>query len=316
MGKWWALVLSACLALALGLSLPAGATAATPTLAPPAVVNAKVSGCSTAAPKHVRECRRLARNVLGHRCRHYPASHNNENTLEALERAWRKGVGCESDTTRIAADDGTPHRGVNVIFHDMDRLTRNTTAESRAEAGVPDDAVIGEVTLAQFRILRTTGGERMPTLKRFVRFASRHRVPTMIELKWVPADPAEVAGWVRRFGGERYVSFYQRPLTASGPHPCSLSGARALIAQGLTVGVKGNQGCDLDPAVLAADGFSFLVVHTREITPASVQAAHRAGLRIGNSNSKWPSQWRKLVRTGADFAIAPRPAALKRWLLR
>ena len=254
--------------------------------------------------------------MFGHRCREYPADRTNENTILALRAAGRAGVGCESDTPRIAGDDGTPAAGISVIYHDMNQLTRVTSAESRAEAGVPDDATIRDVTLHQFSLLRTKGGEALPTLRQFIRSASRHQIPTMIELKWTPAHPENVARLVRRFGGGPFISFYQQPQRVDGPHPCSLRGARALISAGLRVGIKQRAGCPMSMEDIAAGGFSFVAADIGDVTRARVREAHSVGLLLGNKSSRLPRHWEQLVRARADFAIAPRPAAMKRWLLR
>jgi hypothetical protein len=278
--------------------------------------SARATGCSTTMPRQVRQCRKLARHVFGHRCRQYPEDRTNENTLRSLREAHLNGVGCESDTPRIASDDGTPSAGRSVIFHDLNQLTRVTSAESRTLAGVPDDATIAEVTLRQFRLLRTKGGEPLPTLRQFIRFAARHQVPAMIELKWTPADPAQVAALVRQFGGQRFVSFYQEPQPADGPHPCDLNGSQAFIAEGLRVGVKQLDACPMRLSDLAAAGYSFIAADGDKITRARVRRAHALGLSIGNQNSGRATDWVHLVRTRADFAIAPRPGAMKRWLMR
>jgi hypothetical protein len=253
--------------------------------------------------------------VFGHRCREYAPHRTNENTIAALREVGAKSLGCESDTPRIAGDDGAPAQGASVIYHDLNQLTRVTSKASRAAAGIPTDATIADVTRDEFTLLRTKGGEPLPTLRQFIRYASRHRIQVLVELKGIPAQPEQVARWVRKYKGEAFVSFYQKPKDVRGPRPCDLSGAAAFIEAGSRVGLKEDAECPWSPERLAADGFAFVAVKMSSLRRATVRAAHRAGLLIGNQNAGKPRHWAQLVRTGADFSVAPHPGRMKRWLL-
>src|SRR5687768_3985738 len=118
--------------------VPATAVGASPSRLPAATAE----GCSTTLPNRTGRCAALAGHVFGHRCREYSPDRTNENTIAALREVGAKSLGCESDTPRIAGDDGASAEGASVIFHDLNQLTRVTSKASRAAAGIPTDATI------------------------------------------------------------------------------------------------------------------------------------------------------------------------------
>lgn len=248
--------------------------------------------------------------LVGHRAAEGPKSGTNENTLLALETDYKLGVGCETDSWRLAANDGTPNKGISVIFHDQ-TLGRVVSASSLRQAGLTAQTKIGDVTYQQFSLLRTKGGQPLPTLQQWIQRTGELKVSCMIEIKFTPGNLSEVAGWVRDYSAP--VSFYARPQDPNSQYPCYQTSASAMIKVGLKVGLKYNTKCPMTIDEISAFGYSYVTISPSKITKTFVKKAHAAGLKVGNYNSKSKKTWKKLVEAGSDFIIAGNVSTLNKW---
>jgi hypothetical protein len=280
-------------------------------MVPGPAVAATTSACAQAVPVHRANC--LSILGVGHRGKLYLPDSTNENTLAALRVDYLLGAGCESDTWRLAADDGTPNQGASVILHD-DELGRVVSAGSLAAAGLTASTTIGHVTRAKFDMLRTKGGEPLPTLYTWIKYASRHRVNCKIEVKWPVADAVKVRAWIAAYNGYRYISFYAKPRSFPAGSPCSLDRLTPLREAGVRVGVKTSKDCFMYLSSMHNQGYTFVAANQGQLTAAYIARAHRYGLKVGNKSSGSRTLWANLVRRDADYIIAPYPRTLMRWL--
>lgn len=272
-------------------------------------------GLVSPADASLSECQRIVNRT--HRCGtviavgHRAVEGLNENTLHALRRDHRLGVWFETDTWRLAADDGTPRQGISVINHDS-TFGRTVSADSLAAAGITGRTKVWEVTYDQFRMLRTKGGQPLATLKQWIRHAGRWHVHGDIEIDYRPGDPAQVANWVRRFNAP--VTFYAAARAPTSNYPCSQTAAHVMLDEGMKVGLKYYGRCRMTPRQIANFGYSYVVHRPRSLTRHWVRRAHAVGLKVGNSDSGALRMWARLVDVGVDFIIAPHPGQLTRWL--
>lgn len=268
--------------------------------------------CAIALGALRRRC--LLVSPLGHRGQEYPPARTNENTIFALAFDGQVGAGCETDTWRLAGDDGTPNQGISVIFHDSTTISRVVSARSMNAAGVDPKAVIGQVTRRQFEMLRTKGGQPLPTLQEWIRYAALHHIPCSVEIKWGPASAEEVANWIQRYNGTRLISFNQRPQAATSKWSCSLSDLDRMRDAGIRTALKTAADCPLDLQAIHDRGYQDVIADQQLLTAAYINRAHALGLRVGNKLSDAPSIWRLLLRRNINFLIAAHPRALVRWL--
>ena len=265
------------------------------------------SACQGAIASHSQDqCDRVK--AIGHRAAAGPTTGTNENTIWALRKDHRFGAGCETDTWRLADADGHRSAGPSVIFHDQ-TLNRVVSSASLAAAKLSPETLISDVTNTQRKLLRTKGGEPIPTLKTWLRYAGRWHVPCKVEIKYPPGSPRAVARWVHRFNAP--ATFYGAP-GVSGSTTCSQQGVLSMLTVGLKVGLKYNPVCPMSMEQIAGTGYSYVSVIRP--TATQVQHAHAHGLRIGTSTGQDPDYWATLVEMGADFIIAPHPGALTTWL--
>lgn len=257
------------------------------------------------AAHHRSECQKtVARSascstvqVFGHRGRHWRHA-TNENTLLAFDQDRKLHTSFEADAWVLA--DGRA-----VVFHDQ-TLGRVVDPFSMP-AGVSSHTKITDLTTAQFRQLRTKGGQPLLTLKHLIRFAGRRGVSGMIENKYALLDPAQVSGWIKQFHAP--VVIYQTPKCHEGQPD-----RPTFLDYGIAVGAKYLGSCMPTPEQLAAAGFTFVITREDQITAAYVDAAHAAGLKVGNFDSGKPDVWARLVSAGADYLLAPHPGKARAWL--
>lgn len=283
---------------------------------------AGLSACEkTFAGKPVLQKRCKKIEYVGHRGRHYEASTTNENTLKALAYDKSIGAGCETDTWPLASDTGVQAKGVGVILHD-ETLKRTVSAESIAAAGLTPDTKIEDVTFAQFKILRTKGGEPLPTLKEWVTYTAQNKIACRIEIKWGSSDSEmrTLGKIIRDNSANAYVSFYGTP---NKDQKCSTIALDRILDDSqmddIVVGLKQPAYCPKLPQYLAARGFSYVTVtqaalNKVQTAPNLVSTYHRVGLKVGNNNSGGASQWANDVKANVDFIISGNPGALKKWL--
>jgi glycerophosphoryl diester phosphodiesterase len=236
--------------------------------------------------------------VVGHRAHEGP----NENTLQALRFDARHHVRFETDTWVLK--DGT-----SVIVHDVNGC--RTVDHDTYPAGVPCTTKWRDLTTAQFDVLRTKGDDPqpLPHLEEWIRVAGQLHVRGMIEVKWVPRDPAQVMSWVRAYDAP--VTFYGAPHLWNGR--CLQTSMTAMRAAGARVGLKASGPCGSSVSVADAATFGYRYI-IGPVTAEGVAAAHGYGMRVGNFNSGRPKTWRQLRDLGADFILTPTPLRTKRWL--
>jgi len=268
------------------------------------------SSCQEAIASHDQaQCNRVK--VFGHRGAEGPASGTNENTLRALHKDHRLKVGCETDTWRLASDSGEFATGVSVIFHDP-TLGRVVSTDSLARAGLTPTTQVNGVTLEQFRMLRTKGGEPLPTLRQWIRYSGKWQVRCKVEVKNAPRNPARVAGWVTKYRAP--ATFYGSPWSA-GLTQCSQNAVLSMLAVGEIVGLKYNANCPMTMAQIAQAGYSYTTLPSlASLTKTAVADAHAQGLAIGVSSGSDRTAWTQLVEAGVNFIIVGHPGALKKWL--
>jgi glycerophosphoryl diester phosphodiesterase len=245
--------------------------------------------------KYTARCAEIE--VYGHRGRHWRTA-TNENTLVAFKQDAQVGASFEADAWVLS--DGTA-----VIFHDK-RLGRVVDRDSMPP-GVTARTTITSLTTAQFRQLRTKGGQPLMTLERLLKFSGRRSITGMIENKYTLLDPVQVSDWVTQFHAP--VVFYQTPKCREG-----VAERPEFLDYGMTVGAKYIGACAPSPQVLAEAGFSFLITHEDAITPEYVADAHSHGLEVGNFNSGKTDVWTRLVAAGADYLLVPHPGKAEKWL--
>lgn len=274
---------------------------------------AKKSECQKTV-KHPAQCAKVA--ATGHRAREY-AGRVSENTMLAFQEAYKHGVGVETDTWRLADDNGNPNQGISVIFHD-NNLCPVVTEASLKSAGLLGckDAngkyyTMGVVTYAQFKKFRTKGGQPLITADRAIKYCARHKMPCMIEIKYGPKDPVAFANLIKAEKGLPYVSVYQKPVESQG---CSTNAVDTLRDLGITSGIKYDETstCLMDITDFAK--YKFVSMHMGILTPEYVSELHAAGLKVGNMVARTKADWGTLVDSKVDYIIAPHPAQLDKWL--
>lgn len=240
---------------------------------------------------------------VGHRAAEGPASGTNENTLWALARDRRAHAQCETDTWQLKS-------GQMVMHHDP--TIRRVVDPATMPAGVSPSSRVTDLTLTQWRVLRTKGGKRLPTLHSWIRHSGTWHVRCMIELKTMPSHPATIMQWIQRYGA--HDSFYATP--AVGGPGCNADAVQAMRQVGATIGLKYPKTClsrvTLDQIV--ADGYSYVTYRTSMLTESLVMADHAVGLRVGSSRTPHPRGWSRCVSNHVDFIISPDPEALRTWL--
>jgi glycerophosphoryl diester phosphodiesterase len=235
--------------------------------------------------------------VVGHRA-HETAD---ENTLQALRFDAKHGVQFETDTW-VTED------GVSIIVHDSDGC--RTIDHSTYPPGVACTTKWRDLTYAQVEQMRTKLGHKIPTIWDWIEVAGRRQVAGMIEVKWIPHNPAGVMRYVRMFNAP--VSFYLTPKSYNGK--CIQASAQKMRDAGAVIGLKMTGPCADAVSLRDAATFGYSYVIGRIGEPGFIDTAHSLGLKVGNFNSGRPKTWRQLRDMGADYILTPTPVATKRWL--
>lgn len=240
--------------------------------------------------------------IFGHRGRQWKTN-TNENTGPAFEADLKHGTGFESDAWVLR--DGRP-----VIFHDL-HLARVIDPAS-FPPGVNGQSEITSLNTAQFRALRTKGGQPLWTVKHLIRWAGRHHVTGMIENKYAMLPPETTAAWIHHWKAPVWIYQTQKcTRTDDGKlrviHP-------EIAAYGIRVGAKYLGGCRATPEQLAEGGYSFVIGAADMLTSAYNNTAHRYGLETGNFDSGQREVWTRLTNAGVDYLLVPHVARAARWL--
>ncbi|MCA9324766.1 hypothetical protein KDA23_01715 [Candidatus Saccharibacteria bacterium] len=278
-------------------------------------------------PWLAKRCRTTS--VVSHRAKYTSSSTTNENTMKALKFDGKIGVGCETDTWRLASDDGAEAQGRSVIFHDT-TIGRVVTDESIAaardatgasEADLNPQTKMSMVTYAQFTYFRTTGGEPLPTLKQWVNYAANNKIPCNIEIKWKPSD-AELIATVTKLRATKMlkkITFWNAPTTN---HACSTANMEEIIDNpdllGIVVGFKQTSECPLSPQDIHDKGYGYTTLPgglTLSERKNFVKQVHDLGMTAGSPVSLDKiAGWKQNITAKVDYIMTNKPKALRDWL--
>jgi hypothetical protein len=192
-----------------------------------------------------------------------------------------------------------------VIFHD-DRLGRVVDHDSLARNGLTPETTVGQVTWGTWQKLVTKGGEHLTDLQTWLKKMGRWHVPCMIEVKYLPVNPAQVVGWVSKYHAP--ASFYALPIHDCGQHAMSV-----MKAAGARIGLKYNHRCPMSPSQIASFGYDY-VITSADMSRKYVNSLHSVGVEIGCYNARIEKLWPRMVDAGYDRMIVPRPGKAERWL--
>lgn len=224
-----------------------------------------------------------------------------QNTLAALEAAWRAGADSIEIDLQLSAD------GAAVVIHD-----------DTVDATTDGSGAVHDLDLVELRRLDAGSwfspaytGQRVPTFAEVTAFlVARRGIDLLLELKgdW-PADGVRgVVGAIREAGlGDRVIvqSFSTTTVAV-------LADVAPDLRRGLLVGEAGEGLLELCAAlgVMACNPHGELLRTHPELLPA----LHGAGLQVMVWTANEPEQWAALTAAGVDAIITDRPDALRGWL--
>jgi glycerophosphoryl diester phosphodiesterase len=240
--------------------------------------------------------------AVGHRFREYSSSKTNEDTLKALKYIRAHGVRNFETDVWMSVD------GHDFVWHDA-TWARVASPASLKKAGLDPHSPVSQATWAQIKLVRTKGGQPVPSLRTIEKYAVQHHMLGKFELKWGLNDPAAEYKYVKSIGNPHYVTFYQVPHAET----CAVDAVAAAHQAGFRVGLAQDVSCKMTDAFFAAH-YRYVELALSSITPAHVKHLHKLGVIVGNRDSATKSSWNKLVHAKVDFIIAPSPTALRKWL--
>jgi glycerophosphoryl diester phosphodiesterase len=229
-----------------------------------------------------------------------------ENTIRALRADRRQGADFETDVWNLASRAGVPNAGPPVVIHDP---TLARTVDPATLHGLSPDTKIGDVTPQQWALLRTNAGQPLPRLHTWLYDAARWGVCGMVQVKYTPNDPDQVAAWASR---SPCISFYGSPHLYNGV--CLQTGMEAMKTAGMTIGLKADPACPSTLSEDAAFGYSYVI--GGDNSPSGVAQAHALGLKVGNYDTADRQRWAELVDAKVDYLLVPRTIKLEQWLGR
>ena len=240
-----------------------------------------------------------------------------ENTIPAFQYAIEQGVDAPEMDMAVTKDN------VIVISHDP-------ILEPPVCTGPVATAVIHQLTLAEvrqwdcgavrnprFATQQTIPGTRIPTLDDVFQLAGRGTFDYNIETKSFPDKPEYtpppeefarmVLAQVRKYRLEKRIilqSFDFRTLVAM----------RKLAPEIRLSALTETDPRDF-PAIAAEAGKAEIVSpEFHLVTPAKVEAAHRAGLQVVPWTANTPADWDRLIQAKVDAIITDDPAELIAYL--
>jgi glycerophosphoryl diester phosphodiesterase len=207
-----------------------------------------------------------------------------ENTIKALDRALNAG----SEQIEFDVHFTKDHRPV--LMHDP-LVDRTTTGTGR----------ISDMTLAQFRELRTTDAQRPPTLAAALELVQGRAEEVLVELKEVPdaQDLRSLERDYRRFRAYRWASL----MSFSRP---ALEAVRSIPAR------KGLLTTTAPPLTLARK-FSFAGVRYDNLTEALTREYLDYGVAVYAWTPNDRSAWKRLTDYGVDRIITNETSAYLAW---
>jgi len=223
------------------------------------------------------------------------SGHAPENTLAAFERAVELGAGFIETDLHLTRDARF------VAIHDR-TLERTTNGNGS----------VNDFTLAQLRELeagvwydRKYMGERMPAVEEILAFARKHDVVFYLELKYEAAWGMHHA----LVGALRNPDDAARTIVISFD-PATLSALRKLDATIMTGLLVEESGMDWVKTALEV-GARQICPRSTLITPAFVDAAHRADLHVATWTVNDPDEMRSVIAAGADGVMTDFPDRLR-----
>lgn len=224
-----------------------------------------------------------------------------QNTLVALEAAWRAGADAVEIDVQLTADRQM------VVIHD-----------DTVDATTDGHGAVADLTLAELRALDAGSwfsplyaGARVPTLEEVLAFVATHPgADLLLELKdaWTPADAALVTGAVDAAGlADRVVvqSFWPGTVAALrevAPH----------LPRGLLVWEEHPEAVALAPGLGVVCVNPSVAMVTQD--PGLVARLHAQGLRVmvwtANAQAEWSALLAADDGAGVDAIITDRPDRL------
>lgn len=224
-----------------------------------------------------------------------------QNTLAALEAAWRAGADSIEIDIQHSAD------GVAVVIHD-----------DTVDATTDGSGAVNDLDLVELRRLDAGSwfspayaGQRVPTFAEVIAFLTARRgIDLLLELKgdW-PADAARGVGEAIREAGLEGRVIAQSFSTTT---VAVLAEVAPDLRRGLLIGEAGTGLLELcaDLGVMACNPHGELL----RAHPELLAELHGAGLQVMVWTANEPEQWAALTAAGVDAIITDRPDALRGWL--
>ncbi|WP_129339376.1 glycerophosphodiester phosphodiesterase [Cellulomonas endophytica] len=224
-----------------------------------------------------------------------------QNTLAALEAAWRAGADAVEIDVQLTRDGGV------VVLHD-DSVDATTNGTGR----------LADLDAAHVRALdagswfsRAYVGQRVPVWEEVIDFLlTRPGIDLLLELKgpWTVDEAARVTAPLLAAGlADRVVAQSFWPETVG-----ALAEAAPQLRLGLLVVDAPDDLVDrcLALGVVACNPFGLLLVQD----PGLVDRLHAAGLEVMTWTLDEPEQWELAVARGVDAVITDRPDRMAGWL--
>lgn len=216
--------------------------------------------------------------VIGHRG---DMLHQDENTLPAMEAALRRGANALEMDVRLTAD------GVPVIMHDHD-VERTTDGEGE----------VGDLTLPQWKRLRTDLGHRPPTLAEVLEHFSGRPVTLFLEAK--QHDQLMLAALSRTL-----FNYPRARVAVFAPNADFLLALKSLSPRTMVFLPPLRHESSIAKARLL--GYDGLLVIDVLCTPDFVRLAHAAGLKVVAARVRSREEARAVRAAGVDGIIVTDP---------
>ncbi|SDC15262.1 glycerophosphoryl diester phosphodiesterase [Sanguibacter gelidistatuariae] len=224
-----------------------------------------------------------------------------QNTLVALEAAWRAGADSIEIDVQLSAD------GVAVVIHD-----------DTVDATTDGSGAVTDLDLAELRRLDAGSwfspaysGQRVPTFTEVTEFlVARRGIDLLLELKgeWDSVGARSVVAAIRSAGlGDRVIvqSFYPGTVAV-------LAEVAPELRRGLLIADADDTLFDMctELGVMACNPHGELL----RAHPELLGKLHGAGLQVMVWTANEPEEWAALTEAGVDAIITDRPDALRGWL--
>ena len=207
-----------------------------------------------------------------------------ENTLSAFAEAFDEGA----DGVEVDVRETRDH--ALVIIHD-ETVDRTTDGHG----------FVAEMTLAEMRLLRVGGIERVPTLEEVFELAKKREKLVLIDVKVAGLEPAVVDAVLRNGMRERAIvdSFHLSEVAKVKDLYDAVETAVMLLP-------GRNIGRDESPVdvALSANAEYIHMCLPRDVTEGLVEEAHDVGLKVISGTTDEPHEILRLAEIGVD-ALTP-----------